>query len=151
MNLCFVSGYRPLRCCTAVLEKIPRHILRLVSRCEIQSKYGAFHTECLTYRNTSCALIFTALQITYQKLFCAHADCWRNVIVKSVYHPGGRDIVSIFAVLEVLKDSFQLIVCRLLQCTVYSLCMLFSFDCMLVIVCITLYLYFCRLYSLACM
>ncbi|XP_016318073.1 C-C motif chemokine 27 [Sinocyclocheilus anshuiensis] len=53
------KGYPPPRCCVTILEKIPRRILRLVSRCEIQSKYGACHIDALILHIRN-------------KLFCAH-------------------------------------------------------------------------------
>uniref|UniRef100_A0A671MET1 Chemokine interleukin-8-like domain-containing protein n=1 Tax=Sinocyclocheilus anshuiensis TaxID=1608454 RepID=A0A671MET1_9TELE len=53
------QGYPPPRCCVTILEKIPRRILRLVSRCEIQSKYGACHIDALILHIRN-------------KLFCAH-------------------------------------------------------------------------------
>lgn len=47
------------------------------------------------------------------------------MIVKSVYNPGGRDIVSIFTALDVLKVIFQLIVPNIMYVTtiyiIYSL------------------------------
>ncbi|XP_016404394.1 C-C motif chemokine 27-like isoform X1 [Sinocyclocheilus rhinocerous] len=49
----------PLPGAVTVLEKIPRRILRLVSRCEIQSNYGACHIDALILHIRN-------------KLFCAH-------------------------------------------------------------------------------
>uniref|UniRef100_A0A8C2I6S6 Chemokine interleukin-8-like domain-containing protein n=1 Tax=Cyprinus carpio TaxID=7962 RepID=A0A8C2I6S6_CYPCA len=47
VNLAFVPGYPPPSCCVTVEETIPRRILRLVSRCEIQRRYGACRNDAL--------------------------------------------------------------------------------------------------------
>ncbi len=68
----------------------------------------------MTYESCALTVYLLLFRLHTRNCSVAHGRLLKKRDCEICYHPGGRDIVSIFAVLEVLKVSFQLIVSNIM-------------------------------------